>query len=172
MTNHQDSFHGEAELRMQLRSLAKERETERDLWPDIQSRLQAVAKQEAGKKPGPFVGFAMAASVVLVALIAWSSFSTDSSLGGPDLEAHLVTAEVRAMDSEYQGALKEFSQITFEPELGTQLQLLDDSASKLRLALSQSPQSTYLIPILRRTYLQRLQLTQKAMTLNFKKETV
>jgi hypothetical protein len=172
VTNHQDALPGDAQLRMQLRSLAKEREMERDLWPGIQARLQDISQAQTSKKRGPFAGFALAASVVLVALIAWSSFSLDAPIGERNLKAHLVTAEVQAMDSEYQGALKEFSRVKLEPELGTQLQLLDDSASKLRLALSQSPQSTYLIPILRRTYLQRLQLTQKAMTLNFKKEIV
>jgi hypothetical protein len=62
--------------------------------------------------------------------------------------------------------LKEFSSVELSPEVKTQLRVLDDSASKLRRALNQSPQSTYLIPMLRRTYLQRLQLTQRAIASN------
>jgi len=71
------------------------------------------------------------------------------------------------MDAEYQAALQEFSTVELAPEMKAQLQLLDDSASKLKRALNQSPQSTYLIPMLRRTYLQRLQLTQRAIAYNF-----
>ena len=70
------------------------------------------------------------------------------------------------MHTEYQSALQEFPNVELAPGVKAQLRLLDDSADKLRQALNQSPQSTYLIPMLRRTYLQRLQLTQRAMATN------
>jgi len=85
----------------------------------------------------------------------------------PDpIKTAMVSGEVKAMDAEYQAALKEFSTVSLAPEVRSQLQVLDDSADKLRKALNQSPQSTYLIPMLRRTYLQRLQLTQRAIASN------
>jgi hypothetical protein len=152
----------DAELRLQLRGLSKERELEHDLWPSIQANLQGSVKK---KYRG--LGFAMAASVALIAMMVLPLFSSQPLSEPSALNARIVTREVKAMDVEYHAALKEFASAKVAPEVQTQLQLLDDSANKLHQALNQSPQSTYLIPILRRTYLQRLQLTQRAIAFNF-----
>jgi hypothetical protein len=164
VTNQSEHPSSDADLRLQLRGLSKEREPGRDLWPDIQASIQSGA---AKKNPWPWSGFAMAASLAFIAAIALPLFSSLPSGNVNTLKAQVVSREVLAMDTEYQAALKEFSFIDLSPEMKTQLQLLDDSASKLRKALDQSPQSTYLIPMLRRTYLQRLQLTQRAVASNF-----
>ncbi|MGH8052057.1 MAG: hypothetical protein ACREPB_15455 [Arenimonas sp.] len=159
MADHSIHQISDAELRMQLRGLPKERELERDLWPGIQASIQHAA---VNKNRRPWSSFAMAASLAFIAAIALPLFSSVSSGDTNTLKAQVVSREVDAMDTEYHAALKEFSSVELAPEVKTQLQLLDDSASKLRKALNQSPQSTYLIPMLRRTYLQRLQLTQRA----------
>jgi hypothetical protein len=150
----------DAELRLQLRGLPKEREPERDLWSGIQASIQNAPVR---KNRRALSSFAMAASLAFIAAIALPLFLSQPSDDTNSLKAQVVSNEVKAMDTEYQAALKEFSTIELAPELKTQLQLLDDSANKLRQALNQSPQSTYLIPMLRRIYLQRLQLTQRAI---------
>lgn len=154
----------DAELRLQLRGLTKERDLERDLWSGIEASIQHTSRQ---KKYWPWSSFAMAASLALVAVIALPLFSAKPSNTSNTLEAQVVSAQVKAMDIEYQAALKEYSTVEFAPEVKTELALLDNSANKLRQALNQSPQSLYLIPMLRRTYLQRLQLTQRAMAPHF-----
>lgn len=164
MTDHSTHQMSDAELRMQLRGLPKERELERDLWSDIHASIQHTT---VNKNRRPWSGFAMAASLAFIAAIALPLFSSGPSGDINGLKAQVVSREVDAMDTEYQAALKEFSSVEVTPEVKTQLQLLDDSANKLRKALNQSPQSTYLIPMLRRTYLQRLQLTQRAVASNF-----
>lgn len=157
----------DAELRLQLRGLPKDREIERDLWSSIETSIQLTSRQ---KKYWPWSSFAMAASLALVAVIALPLFSAKSVNTSDTMQAQVVSIQVNAMDAEYQAALKEFSTVELAPEIKTELALLDNSANKLRQALNQSPQSTYLIPMLRRTYLQRLQLTQRAMASNFSQE--
>jgi len=167
VTNHSintsSNTSSDAELRLQLRGLPKERELERDLWTGIQASIQNAP---ASKGRRTWSSFAMAASLAFIAAIALPLFSSRQSSDSGSMEARVVSSEVKAMDTEYQAALKEFSTVELAPEVKSQLQLLDDSANKLRQALNQSPQSTYLIPMLRRTYLQRLQLTQRAMASN------
>ncbi len=159
MTNHSLNLPSDAELRLQLRGLPKERELERDLWSAIQADIQNTSVK---KNRWNWTGFAMAASLALIVAAVLPLFSSGQSLDSNDLKAQVVSTELKAMDAEYQAALKEFSTVELAPEVKTELQLLDDSADKLRQAINQSPQSTYLLPMLRRTYLQRLQLTQRA----------
>ena len=158
----QHSQISDAELRLQLRGLSKERELEHDLWPIIQDNIQSPIKKKRS-----WLGFAMAASLTVLGLFALPLFSSKELPDNNTLNAQVVTREVKAMDVEYHAALQEFASIKVAPEVQTQLQLLDDSANKLHQALNQSPQSIYLIPMLRRTYLQRLQLTQRAIATNF-----
>jgi len=163
VTNHSLYTASEAELRLQLRGLPRERELERDLWTGIQANIENASN----KKPRRvWSSFAMAASLAFIASLSLPLFSSNQSADTHSLKAQVVSTEVNAMHMEYQSALKEFPNVELAPEVKIQLRLLDDSADKLRQALNQSPQSTYLIPMLRRTYLQRLQLTQRAMASN------
>jgi len=163
VTNHSSHLPSDAELRLQLRGLSKEREVGRDLWPGIAAGIQNIPGK---KKNRLWPGLAMAASLALVVVLALPLFTSHQSGDGSRVEAQVVRSEVRAMDVEYQAALKEFSSAKVAPEVKAQLQLLDNSARQLHQALNQSPQSTFLIPMLRRTYLQRLQLTQRALATN------
>ncbi len=163
MTDHPIHPLSDAELRMQLRGLPKEREIERDIWASIQADIQYSPK----KTGSIWSSFAMAASLAFVAVLALPLLSQKSSIDSSPANTQIVSNEVIAMDAEYQAALQEFASVELAPEMKAQLELLDDSASKLKRALNQSPQSTYLIPMLRRTYLQRLQLTQRAIASNF-----
>lgn len=164
MINQLPDSPSDAEIRMQLRGLPKERELERDLWSGIQATIQNTP---ARKQRWFWSSFAMAASLALIAVIALPLFTAVPAADSGSLQARVISGEVKAMELEYQAALQEFSSFNLAPEVKTQLQLLDDSASKLQRALSQHPQSTYLLPMLRRTYLQRLQLTQRAIASNF-----
>lgn len=160
MTNHPLQVTSEAELRLLLRGLPREREFERDLWPGIQSKIQQGG---SGRHRRTGLVFAMAASLALIAVMALPLLLENQRANPNRLGQQVVSGEVNAMNTEYLAALKEFSHVELAPEVKAQIQLLDDSADELRQALAQSPQSTYLLPILRRIYLQRLQLTQRAM---------
>ena len=164
MNKNQYGQTSDAELRLLLRGLPKERYIERDLWSGIEASIQQTSRQ---KKFRSWSSFAMAASMALVAVILLPLLSAKPSNSSNTLEAQVVSTQVKAMDTEYKAALKEFSTVELAPKIKTELALLDNSANKLRQALNQSPQSIYLIPMLRRTYLQRLQLTQRAMASNF-----
>lgn len=163
MINH-TSLLSEAELRLQLRGLAKERELERDLWSNIKANIESTANQ---KNRWAWSGFVMAASLALIAVMAMSFYTSKQSDDVNAIEAQVLAREVKAMDAEYDAALKEFASVRIAPEVQAEITLLDDSAKQLRQALNKSPQSTYLIPMLRRTYLQRLQLSQRASASNF-----
>lgn len=160
MTNHPLNTTSEAQLRLLLRGLPRERELESDLWPGIQAEIRQGG---SGSHRRTWSVFAMAASLALVAVMALPLLLQNQPTNPNGLERQVVSGEVAAMNTEYLAALKEFPRVELAPEVKTQIQLLDDSADELRQALAQSPQSTYLLPILRRIYLQRLQLTQRAM---------
>lgn len=162
MTNPSIQHLSDAQLRLQLRGLPKERELERDLWASIQADIQRAPKSSRRV----WSSFALAASLAFVVVLALPLLSQNLSVDSNTLTSQVVSREVSAMDAEYQAALREFSSVELAPEMKVQLQLLDDSASKLKQAINQSPQATYLIPMLRRTYLQRLQLSQRAITSN------
>ncbi|MEO6173141.1 MAG: hypothetical protein ABIP02_08490 [Arenimonas sp.] len=164
MNNHLHQTISNAELHLQLRGLPKERAPESDLWMGIQASIQHTSAKKGRWYASPF---AMVASLAFVLVLALPLFSRNQIVDNNTLKAQVVASEVKAMNIEYQAALKEFSSVQLPPDFKTQVQLLDDSANKLRQALDQSPQSTYLLPMLRRTYLQRLQLTQRAIASNF-----
>lgn len=152
---------GDEALRLQLRGLRRDLPPPADLWPGIAQRLQprvAVATPRRGPRWPPF---ALAASLVLVAGLAWK-MPGGLPPGGPE---PLVAREAQALSRQYQGAFQELDRLPRAGDAGVYapaLQELDRSASQILGAIERDPQSRLLLDQLRRTYARRLALAQRA----------
>lgn len=148
----------ESELYMALRQLPREAQPTRDLWPDIAARIGAgsPARKAAQSR---WQLWAIAATVALLALGMarwWPQAVVDP-------QARMVQQQVAAMAREYDAAQAQLAQTPLPPTLTPAMQTLDASATQIRHALRQAPQSTWLIAQLQHTYALRLQLRQRAM---------
>jgi hypothetical protein len=113
---------------------------------------------------------AMAASVLVVAGLAWKQFG--SPLPAPavpveaaaDASALVVATESRAITDEYQAALRQYKGAPVPAVLQPTLGELDRSVVQIQRAIARDPDSVFLLEQLRRTYSTRLALTQRAVT--------
>lgn len=168
----------EFELRRALRSLQRERSPGRDLWPGVARRI-AAAPHAPADLPLPHPSqrwpwlLALAASVLLAVLVALPRMQPPA---GPPSPATLVgqtgatgggaralQLQADALTLEYVAALDEFGAARLPPALAPALTELDSSAAQIRAALRQDPNALFLLDQLRRTYSQRLRLTQLAV---------
>lgn len=158
-----------AALRLQLRGLRRDVLPERELWPDIASRLSAQAR-EAPQVAEPsrrraLPALAAAAVLVLAAGIGWLQRPGADTAAAPDGSALAGAAplvvEADAMAREYQGALREIAAMLPAADEYAALSQLDASASAVRDALAQDPDAHFLLQRLQRIYAQRLSLTQR-----------
>lgn len=150
-------------LRWQLRALRKEVAPQRDLWPDIATRIAATSQEtpmramKRGKRW--FAPAAMAASLLLAVGVVWQGglLPGAASTGDP-----LMRQEANALTHEYQGALQTMPQTRSSSAYAPALRDLDSSAAKILVALEHDPNARFLLEQLRRTYARRLELTQRA----------
>jgi membrane-bound lytic murein transglycosylase B len=163
----------ELELRRALRQLPRERTPDRELWSGIEARLgtTTIASRSASRH---WLGtaLALAASLLLaLALLLRPAAETGApvqpatNLAAADARApdELVRREADAITIEYQVALEAFAELPLPPDLQAATTELDASAQQLRDALRAQPDAAYLLDRLRRTYDQRLKLTQRAV---------
>lgn len=150
-------------LRLQLRGLRREVQPARDLWPQLAQRL-AQAPQRASdvtRRPRWVPALALAASLVLAVGVAWQL----GPMPAPDPSARLIQHEAQAMTREYRAALSELERSAPPADaspVAPALHDLDRSAAQIRTALARDPDARFLLERLRRTYAQRLALTQRA----------
>jgi hypothetical protein len=150
----------ELELRQALRGLRQDREPRRDLWPGIAARLPAAAPRRRHWLPLALA----AASALLAVLVTRLPAPTDQAAPAMPV-AGAPTPLLREADMmivEYRAALAELSLAPLPPTLRPLADQLDDGARDLRDALERHPQSLDLLQQLRRTYDQRLRLSQRA----------
>lgn len=153
----------DARLRLALRGLRRDVPPERDLWPDLAARL-AQTPQQAPARMAPrrwIPALALAASLVLAVGIAWQL----RPVAAPDDSSRLIQREAQAMTREYSAALYELERTAPPPAASPvtpALHELDRSAAQIRTALARDPDARFLLERLRRTYAQRLELTQRA----------
>lgn len=160
-------------LRRGLRQLPREREPTNDLWAGIEARLAPVsaARDASRQRRWLAAGLAAAASLALaigVMLKPDGMAPTREPLAGTAQEANiapptLLRREADALTIEYETALAVFATAPLSPDLQAAATELDASAAQLRVALRAQPEATYLLDRLRRTYDQRLKLTQRAV---------
>lgn len=161
----------DASLRLQLRGLRRDREPDRDLWPDIAARIVAAAPRP--RNASRYAPWALAASLVLSLGVAWQMQPPPAASGSapagsaqaarPGLS---MDREAEAMTREYHAALRELQASTpnrsaARPEQPA-LRELDQSAKQIRTALARDPDARFLLERLRRTYSLRLEITQRA----------
>lgn len=160
----------EFELRRALRGLPAEREPAHDLWPGIAARIAAPRKRRSARRWWP-VALAAAASVTLAVLVGLPVLHdragappNPSALVDAVMPANPLQRQVDAMTLEYVAALDALGGPQLPPALAPTLAELDTSATRLRAAIREDPDATFLVDQLRRTYTQRLKLTQLALT--------
>lgn len=160
------------DLLRRLKALPREREPGRDLWDGIQARLVPPQRRAAR---GWLIGLALAASAALVAVLATRvpqgptapavvQVPAETRPSAPVAPANeFVRREAEAITIEYRLALETFAGESLPPELESAALELDDSARRIRSALKAEPDAVYLLDRLRRTYDQRLKLSQRVL---------
>ena len=162
-TGSNDDRYDDQRLLLALRGLRRDRPPARDLWPDIAARIAQAPRVVAPPRRRWMPALALAASLVLAVGIAWQQRPPEPA---PQRAIAPLQVEARAMTRQYQAALLELErsapQATASP-LAPALQELDRSAAQIRIALAHDPDARFLLDQLRRTYAQRLALTQRAV---------
>lgn len=169
----------ELDLLRRLRQLPREREPTHDLWIGIETRLGATpdSMRRPRARGWAWTGVAAAASLALAIGLAWrpapittpittqiaAPMASGDAPNSGNAANQFVRREAEAITIEYRRALEPFSAATLPPALHAAATELDVSAQQLRHALREQPDATYLLERLRRTYDQRLKLTQRAM---------
>jgi hypothetical protein len=159
---HDDRPIDDARLRWALRGLRRDALPEHDLWPQIAARIAGEPARQSPKRriDTRFVGWAMAASLLLAVALVWQLRPAPQAPG----DDTLIAREARAMTSDYSGALQE---LTASAPVATSgdpaLDELDRSAAQIRHALARDPDARFLLDRLRHTYALRLALTQRAV---------
>lgn len=151
----------EFELRRSLSGLPAEREPSRDLWPGIAARIGAAPRvRRRWQRWLP----ALAATLAAVALLSPWLRPDLASQPGPSFQQTLVQSEAESLAAEFQGALRALGPVEFPPQLHPTVSSLDRDLAALHQALRSEPEATFLLEHLRRTYAQRLRLSQRAVT--------
>ncbi|KRG70138.1 hypothetical protein [Pseudoxanthomonas dokdonensis] len=150
----------DASLHWQLRGLRRDASPGHDLWPAIAGRIASLPQQQA--EPGfhpvsRWWPMALAASLLLAVGMVWQAGLL------PSATAPGVQREAASLTRDYQSAMTQLDQRPPPTELADSLKALDDSASQIRAALRRDPHSRLLLEQLRRTYTQRINLTQRAI---------
>ena len=164
--------HDDLDLLRRLKALPREREPAADLWDGIAARIEPRSARRNSR--GWVVGLALAASAALVAVLATRAPEVapvpEVAQGRPADAAppmppgnELVRRQAEAITLEYRLALETFAGEALPPELETAATQLDESARDIRVALRAEPDAVYLLDRLRRTYDQRLKLSQRAL---------
>ncbi|HVI25899.1 MAG TPA: hypothetical protein VM576_06865 [Xanthomonadaceae bacterium] len=173
MNTGHDDF-ADQRLRLALRGMRRDLAPGRDLWPEIAARIADAPRMQAPPPPARrwIPALALAASLVLAVGVAWRQQPLPSTVAPAPAPALTPVASVAplqvealAMTRQYQAALLELErsapQAAASP-LAPTLRELDRSAAQIRTALEHDPGARFLLDQLRRTYAQRLALTQRA----------
>ena len=152
----------ETDLRWALRQLPREIEPSRDLWSGIEA---GIRNAPAAPKPRRWpVAFAAAATLLLAGGLYWRSIPVEPAPDPRQIEARVVSAEARAITDEYQAALRQFDGAPLPEQVEPSIAARDRSVAQIQSAIVAAPDSVFLLEQLRRTYSQRLELTQRAVT--------
>ena len=150
----------ETDLRWQLRQLPREMDLPRDLWPAIEAGINRRPARATRRWPA---ALAAAATLMLAAGIYWRADVGQAPVDEGQLEARIVSSEARAITDEYQAALRQFEGAPVAPQVAPSLATLDRSVAQIQSAIAADPDSVFLLEQLRRTYNQRLELTQRSL---------
>ena len=155
------NFNGDA-LRWQLRALRKDVPPQRDLWPDIATRIAATAQESPApmaRRPRWLAPAAMAASLLLAVGVVWQGGLLREA---PSPADPVIRQQADVLTREYENALQVMPQARSSSAYAPALRDLDRGAARIRVALEHDPDARFLLDQLRRTYARRLALTQRA----------
>jgi hypothetical protein len=160
------------DLRWRLRQLPRAREVPAKVWADVEMRLNVTPQntletRRAAQTAKPWRAWAIAASFTAIAFVGSALWLNRTEVQPSYPQAQMMANQVNLMTMEYQAALKELdhagnvmAMTNADADAEAELKLLDDSVKQIRHAITQNPRATYLLSMLRRTYMQRLQITQ------------
>ena len=146
-----------------IKHINPEKQPERDLWRGIEQAIQNSDKgirftggnrQYTGMKPM----LAMAASVMLVAIISWTSFESGKSIQGDALVAAM---------SEQHNSQKQSLLISFKDQPAAtnnwqqQIDELDEAAAAIKKALEEEPNNSALLRMLKNVYEQQMAIIER-----------
>ena len=150
----------EQQLDQAINQLPRQLTPQRELWPDIESRLTARKADEKS----PLWLWATAAMVTLVSLIGWQLAllpATDSNT-----QAQLPSAEIMLLQVYEQQKARQLQQATGIAEgfdnWQQQLQIWDQAIAQVQLALRFYPDEPQLLAQLQQLYQQQLSYLQQA----------
>jgi hypothetical protein len=169
-------------------ALPRRIEPERDLWPDVRSRLEGREESERARRWGrprsvPIPALAAAAVVLLVAgaaaLTLWlagsggpagASRTAARAVPGAGPDAVTLVADWRALEGEYEGAANELQQTLDEigdqllPEtrriIEQNLRVINEAIVESRAALERDPANRELELVLRSAWSSKVELLQ------------
>jgi len=173
---HQGRVLSDKDLAEQVARLPNEMTPERELWSGIERAINHKGQQESENKPSDvFVPSAWAASVLLVMLVSWFTFSP--SIG--DMKAPEM-AQTQQKEGITQGQLVSFMQTNFQQQKQTllvsygqptldklpaamqkELKQLSDARASIRKALLADENNADLLNLLDFTQQQELKLLQQ-----------
>lgn len=178
MNNYEDDRDQSDELAQRLRGLPAERVPPAMVWQRIAAELeQAPRTLQADAVPVSSLNIAptkrpprrhwprYAAAAVVVALIGVASLSLlpRQPVASVAVEESPLQHQANSITYQYRQAMATIPQDKLAAELQPALRELDESAGSIRSAIAQSPDATFLLGQLQRTYALRLELTRKGV---------
>ncbi len=166
--NNDDSTTNDSELNHKLSNLEWNIQPDRDLWPDISSRIYFADKTI--KSTPVWMPFAMAASLVLATVaLVFSSMTYQHSLDANKYQASLAMyqdAQLALIEQQHQMVRVQFSQLLqnkrnslspgFVSELETLMLNIDTASIEIKKALILQPNNPNYTSMLVRTYQQEI----------------
>ena len=161
-----------------LRGLPAERVPPAAVWQRIAAELeQAPRTLQADAVPVSSLNIAStrrlprrhwpryAAAAVVVALVGVASLSLlpRQPVASVAAEESPLLHQANSITYQYRQAMATIPQDNLAAELQPALRELDESAGSIRSAIAQSPEATFLLGQLQRTYALRLELTRKGV---------
>lgn len=145
-------------LNEELKNLPQEQAPERDLWIGIE-RAISKPKAQAYTASKTFVG--LAASFMVVSIVAWFSFQSGKSIQGYDL----VTALSEQHQAQKQALLVQYrDQSSATENWQEQITELDQAAEAIKKALKEEPDNPALLNMLKHVYEQQMNLIERVHT--------
>jgi hypothetical protein len=144
----------EFEWRNGMRKVGGSVEPDRDLWPDIASKISAVAQE---KRPSRLPAFAIAAGVLVACgavLFAWQ-LQDKPVVQQPTLAANTPPAKrvINVVENDEHAPRKVLANASDE---------LNDASTSIQQALEQRPDAVFLVNLLNKTNSQRLRVMKKS----------
>lgn len=166
--NNDNTKLNDSELNHRLSDLEWDIQPDRDLWPDISSRIRFAVK--ARKTTPVWMPFAMAASLVLATVaLVFSSMTYQHSLDADRYQATLAMyqeSQLALIEQQHQMVRVQFSQLlqnernSLNPEFVSELDALmlniDTASTEIKKALILQPNNPDYTSMLVRTYQQEI----------------